>query len=103
MFNRQILVILRRSEKQIFYFLVKDALQVMYTPERGRFVVADRDIDVGECIIHEEAIVNKAKFQCSLSHCYNCQKDTRITPIPCDTCAGVVFCSDDCKSRSELR
>ena len=75
----------------------------MHTPERGRFVVASRDIDVGECITHEEAIVNCVKMKFSLSHCYNCQKDTRIRPMPCDGCAGVVFCSNDCRIKSELR
>ena len=75
----------------------------MYTPERGRFLVASRDIDVGEWITHEEAIVSCVKMNSSLSHCYNCQKDTRIRPIPCDRCAAVVFCSFDCKSKSEFR
>ena len=74
----------------------------MYTPERGRYVVAARDILVGECIIHEEAIVNNVKFELSISHCYNCNKDTRIRPIPCDRCAGVVFCSNECKTKAEF-
>jgi len=88
----------------IFYILFQtniDALQVMYTPERGRFVVASRDIDVAECIMHEEAIVNIVNFRYSLTHCYNCQMDTSINPTPCRKCSAVVFCSDQCKRNAE--
>ena len=83
--------------------MIEDAAKVMHTPERGRYLVASRDIDVGECITHEEAIVSYVKMKCSLSHCYNCQKDARIRPLPCDRCAGVVFCSTECQSQSEPR
>merc|ERR1739844_480085 len=78
-----------------------DAIQVMYTPERGRFVVASRDVEVGECLIHEDAIVNLVKSKCSLSHCYTCQKDTRVRPVPCLRCAAVIFCSPECRSKAE--
>ena len=73
----------------------------MYTPERGRFVVAARDIDVTECLIHEEAIVNILNYQNSLTHCYNCQLDTSVNPTPCQKCAAVVFCSDQCRSNAD--
>ena len=82
---------------------LSDAIQVMYTPERGRFVVASRNVEVGECLIHENAIVNLVKSKCSLSHCYTCQKDTRIRPVPCLRCAAVVFCSPECRSKAEAR
>ena len=77
-----------------------DAIQVMYTPERGRYAVASRDIDVGECLIHEESIVNITKFQDSLTHCYACHKDTTLCPQPCERCSAVVFCSIDCRRKS---
>ena len=80
---------------------LKDALQVMYTPERGRYVIASRDIDVGECLIHEEAIINVVKFQDSLTHCYNCHKDTTINPLPCKRCSAVVFCSPECRQSGD--
>ena len=83
--------------------MITDGVEVMYTPERGRYLVASRDIDVGECITHEEAIVSYVKMNCSLSHCYNCQKDTRIRPIPCDRCAAVVFCSFECQADAKVR
>ena len=86
-----------------FFHSISDALQVTHTPERGRFVVASRDIEVGECLIHEEAIVNLVRSKCSLSHCYNCQKNTRLRPVPCLRCAAVVFCSVQCRSKSEAR
>ena len=86
-----------------FCHSISDALQVTHTPERGRFVVASRDIEVGECLIHEEAIVNLVRSKCSLSHCYNCQKNTRLRPVPCLRCAAVVFCSVQCRSKSEAR
>jgi hypothetical protein len=78
-----------------------DALKVMYTPERGRYVTASRDIDVGECLIHEEAFVNILKFEESLTHCYNCHKDVFVNPLPCEKCAAVVFCSTECSTKAE--
>ena len=73
----------------------------MYTPERGRYVTASRDIDVGECLIHEEAFVNILKFEESLTHCYNCHKDVSVNPLPCENCAAVVFCSTECRTKAE--
>ena len=75
----------------------------MYTPQKGRYVVAARDIEVGECLIHEEAIVNLVKSKHSLTHCYNCNKDTALTPLPCHRCAAVVFCSTECSEKSHSR
>jgi radical SAM protein with 4Fe4S-binding SPASM domain len=73
----------------------------MYTPQRGRYVIASRDIDVGECLIHEEAIINIVKFQDSLSHCHFCQKDTSVHPLPCKRCSAVVFCSPECRQKAD--
>ena len=73
----------------------------MYTAERGRYVVASREIEVGECLIHEEAIVNLSKFQNSLTHCYSCQIDTSVNPLPCQRCSAVVFCSTECRIKSD--
>ena len=75
----------------------KDALEVVYTPDRGRYVIANRDIDVGECLIHEKAIVNVGKFQNSLDHCYFCLRDATMNPLPCHKCSAVVFCSAECR------
>ena len=80
-----------------------DALELTHSPERGRFVVASRDIEAGESLIHETALVNIVKLECSISHCYNCQKDTRIRPVPCFKCAAVVFCSIECRLKAEMR
>ena len=91
----------QRGLKPIKYFL--DALKVTHSPERGRFVIASRDIEAGEPLIHETALVNIIKLECSISHCYNCQKDTRIRPVPCFTCAAVVFCSVECRLKAEMR
>ena len=89
-------------ELLIFVYFFIDALQVTKSPERGRFVVASRDVEAGELLIHEEALVNKVKLECSISHCYNCQKDTRIRPVPCFRFADVLFCSIECRWNAEI-
>ena len=76
-------------------------MEVTVSPEKGRFTVASRDIDVGECLISEEALVSSVEYKASISHCYNCQKDTRICPVPCLKCSAVVFCSKECRLKSE--
>ena len=79
-----------------------DAVGVKYSPARGRFAEASRDIKTGECLVIEKAITSYVMPKNSLKNCYVCHKDT-ISPVPCDRCAGSVFCSLVCKNQGDKR
>jgi len=79
--------------------VASDGLDVNFTNHMGRYAIAARDIHPGETIIIEPAAVQVVDSRNSLTHCYNCMKNT-ISPWPCDYCAAVVFCSKDCKTKA---
>merc|ERR1719376_288813 len=68
-----------------------DAMEVVYSEMRGRYTVASRDIEAGECLMAEEAIVaNVLPNIRSLRNCHHCHLET-ICPTPCHSCSAVVF------------
>jgi hypothetical protein len=79
-----------------------DALRVTYAESKGRHVIASRDVDVGECLIDEEAATHSTFLNKSLSHCYACTRHV-VSPQPCTQCSAVVFCGVRCRTISEQR
>lgn len=70
-------------------------LQVAESEAQGRFVVAGRDILIGETILAEEphaAVPYAKQFG---THCQLCLKRTE-TFLPCSVCTTAVFCSKHC-------
>lgn len=76
-----------------------DALKVNYSLLRGRYLTATRDISPGEVVAIEKGYVCipnttwpilRSRCTVCLSRCHN--------PIPCPTCARVVFCSEKCRT-----
>jgi hypothetical protein len=79
-----------------------DALSVVFTAAKGRHVVASRDIDVDECLIDEVAATQMTYLKNCLTHCYACLKNV-VSPMPCDVCAAVVFCDEQCRQNAANR
>ena len=72
-----------------------DAVRVQYTPGQGRHCVAARDIEPGELIAEDHPYVWMLdKSECR-SLCWHCFEKLKA-PIPCKSCAGVLFCSTSC-------
>ncbi|XP_066976050.1 SET and MYND domain-containing protein 4-like [Macrobrachium rosenbergii] len=78
---------------------LSSAVKVAHFPNKGRGLVATRDIATGEVIGVEKAVcVNIDKDEldsyCSycLRHCFN--------PLPCPGCCKVGYCSIDCRNKS---
>ncbi|CAL4082007.1 unnamed protein product [Meganyctiphanes norvegica] len=77
---------------------VSSALRLQYTPEQGRFFVADRDIKPGELILVEKAPFSCLHLQKDILDCHCCVCLTKCNnPLPCHSCCMVMFCSEACQ------
>ncbi|CAL4058712.1 unnamed protein product [Meganyctiphanes norvegica] len=76
------------------------AIKVQWTPERGRHLIASRDIKPGEVLAVEKAYMWTIDTQNPLTmmnFCSTCLGRC-AAPLPCPQCSKVVFCSDTCRS-----
>lgn len=83
-----------RSEK---FPCASDAIDVKYSDNFGRHIVATRDIEPGEVLIVEKSYCNLLNFDNNLTHCNNCMAPA-WAGIPCKHCVHVVFCSEECQT-----
>jgi len=58
------------------------AIEVKYTPEKGRYVVANRDIKRGQILFVEKAFAFVPLCYVKSDICYNCCHSCGDTPIP---------------------
>jgi len=88
------------KEKNEKFPSFSDAVQIKYAEGRGRYAVANREIKVGELIAIENPYVSLVDKEFSKSHCWNCLLCTK-SPIPCEFCSGVVYCSKECRQNAD--
>ncbi|XP_055378198.1 SET and MYND domain-containing protein 4 [Condylostylus longicornis] len=74
---------------------ISDAIKVDFSPEEGRFIRAARNVEVGDEILIENPNVCALLEKFCQSHCQNCFLRT-VTPIPCNNCTDIIFCSEKC-------
>ena len=74
---------------------VTNKLEVKYSDQKGRYSIAKEIIYPGEVIIRTKAIASMVKIHNTKLICYNCLTFT-LSPVPCDICSAVVFCSSNC-------
>ena len=79
-----------------------EKLSVKYTEEKGRHTVANAVIEPGEVICQTQPVTAIVKFHLTLEYCYNCLLHVP-SPIPCENCAGVIFCSLKCRDEAKQR
>lgn len=77
----------------------EDCFSIKYNEQIGRHLVATRDIKPGKVIIVEEGYAAFPKrahvyLTCSRCLCF------AWTGIPCDSCALVIYCSQECKDKA---
>lgn len=65
--------------------------------EFGRFICASEDMQTGEVVLIEQPYCSVTLPDYYLTHCSHCQKQVECTLIPCQQCADVVYCSDECQ------
>lgn len=74
-----------------------DAIDVQHCETIGRQVVANRDIEIGEILVVEQAYCRALRIENAYTHCWNCLKNI-WNGIPCDSCANIIYCSENCKT-----
>ncbi|CAL4069858.1 unnamed protein product [Meganyctiphanes norvegica] len=83
---------------------LSSAVTLEYKPDRGRFLVATKDINPGEVVVYEKPFSSTLLLnnkEILNTHCYYCLA-LCLTPLPCPTCKLVVFCSDTCQKSGLL-
>ncbi|KAK7078356.1 hypothetical protein SK128_023497 [Halocaridina rubra] len=75
---------------------LSSACKVAYTPEKGRHILADDNINPGDIIAIEKAYCTCLYNEHRANHCANCTREC-VAPIPCSECTMAVFCSLNCR------
>ncbi|XP_047484350.1 SET and MYND domain-containing protein 4-like isoform X2 [Penaeus chinensis] len=102
----------KQKEKLVTYFPITEnvmdpsatitgastALELSYTPEKGRCVVAKRNIRPGEVLLVEESSLSCLDEAHLATNCSSCLAHC-LVPVPCPTCSLVIFCSESCRSK----
>ncbi|CAL4067727.1 unnamed protein product, partial [Meganyctiphanes norvegica] len=75
------------------------ALDLKFSPEKGRYAVATKDIKPGEVVLVEASHVScpNSDMENLQTHCCYCLKRCHA-PVPCLNCDKVVFCNENCRS-----
>ncbi|XP_064111528.1 histone-lysine N-methyltransferase SMYD3-like [Macrobrachium nipponense] len=77
---------------------LSSAVEVSHWPNKGRGLIATRDIKPGEVLCLERAYaVGLGKGQLT-TNCSTCTREC-VNPLPCPGCTQVVFCSKSCRVR----
>lgn len=78
-----------------------NGIEALYLPERGRYVIADRDLMPGELVLREKAfgsIVNHNRLKDTCATCKKyCYPEDEKNFLTCDSCRSIVWCSPACK------
>lgn len=72
------------------------AVEIKHAPEKGRYVVANRDIKRGQILFVEEAFVFVPLSFAKSDICYNCCRSSGDTPLPCTECIESIYCNINC-------
>ncbi|XP_049876054.1 SET and MYND domain-containing protein 4-like [Pectinophora gossypiella] len=74
-------------------------LEVVFSEEMGRHVIAREDIKVGEILVQEDpyfTLLLKSQFLFSCSYCLS--RDLNL--LPCTKCCLSLYCSEECRKKA---
>ncbi|XP_018306550.1 SET and MYND domain-containing protein 4 isoform X2 [Mycetomoellerius zeteki] len=72
------------------------AVEIKCAPEKGRYVVANRDIKRGQILFVEKAFAFVPLCHIKSDNCYNCCRSSGNTPVPCTECVDSTYCNITC-------
>lgn len=75
-----------------------NVLQIEKNDRFGRLIRANRDIQIGDTILIEEAYI-QIVYGVVLNRCENCAKE-KMNFIPCDNCVDAMYCSEKCSKNN---
>ncbi|KAK7076616.1 hypothetical protein SK128_012848 [Halocaridina rubra] len=76
-----------------------NSVTMTYSPDRGRYIIATKDIIPGEVIGNEKCYSYSLDLENMSSYCSNCLRHCPV-PLPCPSCSTVVFCSEHCRAKA---
>lgn len=85
-----------QSDRDHIYLCASNKLQVAYTADMGRHVIAREDIKVGEILVEEEpylVLLQKNQHLFSCSYCLS----REMNLMPCRSCCFVLYCNEQCR------
>ncbi|RWS23720.1 SET and MYND domain-containing protein (SMYD)-like protein [Leptotrombidium deliense] len=71
-------------------------IHVNYTPEKGRHILAKRDISASEVLISEEPFAVWLKPSFHNEFCAHCLKNLNAVHFPCKHCSIARYCDENC-------
>ncbi|GFG35904.1 hypothetical protein Cfor_05261 [Coptotermes formosanus] len=90
--------VLTYGENQRFAY-ASAALDLRYTEEQGRHVVANRDVKMGDTLFVERPYAFVVLPDQYRAHCHNCCA-SYTAPVPCWECTLALYCSEACRQES---
>ncbi|KAF4533513.1 hypothetical protein B566_EDAN000998 [Ephemera danica] len=76
-----------------------DAIEMRFTPEKGRHLVANRTIEPGSVLIVDRPYAWMTVPSSWHDHCANCCRPV-LSSVPCRSCSAVCFCDAACRDAS---
>lgn len=67
---------------------------------KGSFLMAKKEVDVGNNLIVEAPVAGVCLSKFAGSHCHECLRRVEA-PVGCSTCCGIAFCSLKCKDEAK--
>lgn len=74
-------------------------VDILYSTEKGRFVVANRELRTGDAIFVEKPYASVLLPGHTKTHCHHCHKRLQ-NAVPCSQCNQVRYCSFSCAKES---
>lgn len=79
-----------------------NAIEIKYSEEFGRHIVAARDIEPGETLLVQQTYASILSPHLMQRYCWNCSK--RVwAGIPCEYCTNVIYCDIYCLHMSWMK
>lgn len=75
------------------------AIELKYSENYGRHIVATKDIKVGEVVFVQKAYALINSRHLWYSYCWYCSKRT-WSSVSCETCVHVIYCNEDCRDKA---
>lgn len=76
---------------------IANCLELRKSAEYGRYVITNRDLQVGQIIAIEEPFCTSLSNNVQYERCENCCLEKSRNLIPCNECTVVMFCSEECR------
>ena len=84
------------GERHPTYVDASQSIDVTYSNDTGRHLLAAQPIRTGDVLIVEKPYASVLFSDYYGSHCYRCMARV-VAPVPCAQCSTVVFCGSDCR------